>query len=120
MKMTNAIIAMTVLLLAGCAAGSDSWVNAQMGSGGNIAVDEIDTAKGLYRVSVMNAIDLGWNGDIPADRLGAAKVAMNRICQGASLVSETKIPLGSYAFGSRERNKYAMTMRCRNSDGLSQ
>jgi hypothetical protein len=83
-----------------------------MGNGGNIAVDEIDAAKGLYRVSVMNAIDFGWNGDVPADRLRAAKVAMNRICPDAGLVSEVKIPLGAYAFGSRERHKYAMTMRC--------
>lgn len=99
------------VLLTGCAAGSESWVNAQMGSGGNIAIDEVDATKGLYRVSVMNVVDFGWDGDDSQDRLQAAKVAMEKMCQDATLVSETKIPMGNY-LGSRVRNKYAMTMRC--------
>lgn len=97
-------------LLAGCAPGSDAWVNAQYGSDG-ISVDEVDAAKGLYRVSVMNTVDFGWNGDNPEDRLRVAKVAMKKICADATLVSEVPIPMGSY-LGSRERTKYSMTMRC--------
>ncbi|MFJ0455678.1 hypothetical protein [Bordetella bronchiseptica] len=98
-------------LLAGCAPGSDAWVNAQYGSDG-ISVDEVDATKGLYRVSVMNTVDFGWNGDNPEDRQRVAKVAMKQICQDAALVSEVPIPMGSYLLGSRERIKYSMTMRC--------
>lgn len=111
MKLHFATALAAAAMLAGCAPGSDAWVNAQYGSDG-ITLDEVDASKGLYRVSVMNTVDFGWNGDNPADRQRVAKVAMKKICSDAALVSEVPIPMGSYLLGSRERIKYSMTMRC--------
>lgn len=105
------VLLSAAFLLGGCAPGSEAWVNSQYGDG--ITVDEVDASKGIYRVSVMNTVDFGWNGDNPEDRLRVAKVAMKRICADPTLVSEVPIPMGSY-LGSRERIKHSMTMRCPN------
>lgn len=116
MKHQLLILLSAVSLMTGCAPGSEAWVNSQYGEG--ITLDEVDASKGIYRVSVMNTIDFGWNGDNPEDRLRVAKVAMKRICADPTLVAEVPIPMGSY-LGSRERTKYSMTMRCPNGNATA-
>lgn len=110
MKLQRVAAFLGISILAGCAAGSESWVDSQFGSG--ITLDDVDASNGLYRVTVMNNVDFGWSGDNPEDRLRVAKIAMKRVCADANLVSEVPIPMGTYLLGSRERIKYSMTMRC--------
>lgn len=71
---------------------------------GHIRVEPGDAPDHDYRVSIRNFTDIGYDGDVRADREKAISVMFERQCSATKIVSETMIESGSTIFGNPLRH----------------
>jgi len=79
---------------------------------GTVRIDPQAGAPGLFRVSVRNDIDFGFDPDRLEDRQRAAAGALRAQCDGLDFVDEAVID-GGTNFVGRTLRTYVMTVRCK-------
>ncbi|MES2401858.1 MAG: hypothetical protein V4573_17840 [Pseudomonadota bacterium] len=110
MKGKHIAAAVAIVLLAGCA--STQFGMGQLVQTGNVGLDEVDAAKGLYRVTVMNTTDFDWDGGKREDREKAVAYLLGDKCTRTEVVSDVPLEMGTYTFTAKPRVKHSMTVRC--------
>lgn len=98
------------LVVGGCAAGSEHGLNAQVGAG-NIDLDVVDEAQGLYRVIMFNVRDFDWNTDRPEDQQKVVAYFLGARCSRTETLSQSVIQVGNYGLAG-PRLKRILTVKC--------
>lgn len=110
MRVQSAAVAVITAALAGCA-GSQAYHRGHE-EAGILRLETCEAQPCDYKVYVQNDWDVGWDGEVPADRISAIKALLSPNCDRLQLVDEAIIERGPAPLGSRMRRTYVMKVKC--------
>jgi hypothetical protein len=99
----------TLIMLAGCAADTRARQNLQA-MGGSFRLDPVPEHQGRWRATLTNAWDIGYDGELRADRLAITQGALR--CPGMKVLDEREFPGGAGVPFWREPRTYVITVEC--------
>jgi hypothetical protein len=102
--------ALAVAALAGCA--NTSFGVKEMQRHGELRIETIDDAPPMYRVTLRNGTDIGYDPDRIGDRLQVVRLALEHECKDVEVLdTEAIATMGKTIFG-RSRITYVMKVKC--------
>ncbi len=92
-------------------AGSQRHIGT-MTAQGKINVNTVDDESYDYKVSILNYVEIGWDGNKKEDRLKAVNVIFKDKCNDYEVIDETSIQTGKYVLGNPAIT-YILKVKCK-------
>jgi len=79
---------------------------------GKIKVDTADDNSYDYKVSILNYVEIGWDGNKKEDRLKAVDVIFKDKCKSIEVIGEDSIQTGKYFLSGDPTITYILKVKC--------